>query len=212
MERREVMAVFPDEAQARRAAEAVERSGVATDVRIGAPADEQQALRNEMQEEMEHTVAGPGNVGPFTREMAKGAGVGTPAATVFGAIAALPFGLLEFGPTMWQRFLVAAVVGAVAGATVGFVAGGGLSVVGPAAAPLTAERGVTLAVRVPAGEATERVARVLADAGPLRLDVTDLDGRVVDTVRTEDRESVPHEVGRTLAQGNEDARRPGDGG
>jgi outer membrane lipoprotein SlyB len=208
MERREVMAVYPDEAQARRAAEALRRSGIASEVRIGERADEQQALRNEMQEEMEHTVAGPGNVGPFTKEMTKGAGIGTMTATAFGAIAALPFGLLEFGPTLWQRFLVAAVVGAVAGATVGFVAGGGLSMVGPAAAPLSAERGVTLAVEVPAGEDTERVARLLAEETPLRVDVTDLDGRVVDTVQTHTRETVPHELGRTLAQGAEDPRRP----
>ena len=102
-----------------------------------------------------------------------------------------------------------AVVGAVAGATIGFVAGGGLSAVEPAARPLSAEQGVTVAVQVPRGDETERAARLLAAVGPMRLDVTDEDGRVVDTVET-DAHSVPHEVGRTLARGAEDPRLPAD--
>jgi len=204
-----VIAVYRDEAQARRAAQALQQSGVAGDVRIGERADEQQALRSEMQDEMEHTLVGPGNVGPFTKEMTKGAASGTAVAAVFGAVAALPFGFLGFGPALWQRFLIAAVVGAVAGATIGFVAGGGLSAVEPAARPLSAEQGVTVAVQVPRGDETERAARLLAAVGPMRLDVTDEDGRVVDTVET-DAHSVPHEVGRTLARGAEDPRLPAD--
>ncbi|MDQ3758310.1 MAG: hypothetical protein M3394_10725, partial [Actinomycetota bacterium] len=141
MERRQVVAVFRDEDEARRAADTLRDSGAASEVRVGERADAQRALRNEMQEEMEHTFAGAGNVGPFTEEMAKGASVGVAVATVFGALAALPFGLLEFGPILWQRLLIAAVVGAVAGATVGFVAGGGVASEA-ASEPLGAERGV----------------------------------------------------------------------
>jgi hypothetical protein len=207
MERRQVIAVYRDEQQARRVVDALERDAVAGEVHIGEQADEQQALRNEMQEEMEHTVVGPGNVGPFTKEAAKGAGVGTMGAAVFGALAALPFGLLEFGPTLWQRFLVAAAVGAVAGATVGFVAGGGLAAVGPAE-PLAAERGVTVAVTVPRGDATEQVARLLAQGEPLRLDVVDEDGRVVDTVQTDDSGSVPERVAYRLSHPDDDGGGP----
>ena len=199
MERRQVVAVYRDEQQARRVADALRRGGAASEVRVGHRADQQQALLNEMQEEMAHTVAGAGSVGPFTKEMTKGAAVGTVVAAVFGALAALPFGLIEFGPALWQRLLIAAVVGGFAGATIGFVMGGGLSAVGPAER-LGAERGVTVAVTVPMGEDTERVARVLTAAGPIRVDVTDLDGRVVDTVQTAGERNVPHEVGRTLGR------------
>jgi outer membrane lipoprotein SlyB len=191
-----VIAVYRDEQEARRAAEGLRQSGDVGEVRVGDRADEQQVLRSEMQEEMEHTFVGPGNVGPFTKEMAKGTAVGTLVATAFGAIAALPFGLLEFGPALWQRFLVAAAVGAFAGATVGFVAGGGLAAKGPAD-PLAGEEGVAVAVTATPGEETERVARLLAAHDPIRLDVTDSDGRVVDTVRFED-ESVAHHLGETL--------------
>lgn len=199
MERRQVVAVYRDEQQARRVADALAQGGTAGEVRIGDRADEQQALLNEMQEEMEHTVAGAGNVGPFTKEMTKGAAVGTAVAAVFGSLAALPFGLLDFGPTLWQRLLIAAVVGGFAGATIGFVMGGGLAAVGPAER-LGAERGVTVAVTVPMGDETERVARLLTEAGPIRVDVTDLDGRVVDTVHTDSERNVPHEIGRTLGR------------
>lgn len=183
MNERHVIAVFDNEAQARTAADALGRMGL-DDIRVGNRKDEQASLLGEMQEEMEHTIAGPGNIGPFTREMAKGAALGTTIAAAVGMVAALPFGLIDFGPPLWQRLLIAAFVGGFAGATLGFVAGGGFAAMGPAE-QLGAERGVTVAVDVAAGDEAERVARMLADRHPLRLDVTTSTGRVVDVVSTE---------------------------
>jgi len=200
MSERHVVAVFEDEQDARQAAYALERSGVGHDVRVGIRRDQQASLQSEMQEEMEHVFAGPGNVGPFTREMAKGAALGTVGVAVVGMLAALPFGLIDFGPPLGQRLLIVAVVGGFAGATLGFVIGGGFAAMGPAE-PLAAERGVTLAVTVTAGEEAERAARTMADRHALRVDVTDETGRLVDVVMTEmdrTRGGVLHHVAETL--------------
>jgi hypothetical protein len=184
MSERQVLAVFDDEQDARQAASALRRAGVGHDVRVGSRRDEQASLQSEMQEEMEHTFLGPGNVGPFTREMAKGAVLGTFGVALVGAVAALPFGLIDFGPELWQRLLIAAFVGGFAGATLGFVVGGGFAATGPAE-PLAAERGVTVSVTVAAGDEAERAARTLAERHAIRVDVTDETGRVVDVVATE---------------------------
>lgn len=184
MSERQVLAVFEDEADARQAAYALTRAALGHDIRVGSRRDEQSSLQSEMQEEMEHTFLGPGNVGPFTREMTKGALLGSFGVAAIGALAALPFGLVDFGPPLWQRLLIAAVVGGFAGATLGFVLGGGFSATGPAEL-LAAERGVTLSVTVAAGEEAEQAARTLVDRHALRVDVTDESGRVVDVVSTE---------------------------
>src|SRR5205814_1212144 len=84
--RRELIGVYQDESTSRAAADAAVRAGAEPQsVRIDAAADDREALRSEMREESEHTIAGPGNVGPFTKEMTKGIAVGVPIATVIGA-------------------------------------------------------------------------------------------------------------------------------
>jgi hypothetical protein len=198
--RRDVIGVFENDATAQRAADVAGRIVGQQQVRVGERPDERAALRSEMQEEMAHTIAGPGNVGPFTKEMTKGLALGTAALTALGVLVALPFGFIDFGPPVWQRFVIAAFVGGVAGATLGFTVGGGWGAKGPAE-PLGAERGVVVAASVAAGEEADRVASALAALHPIRLDVLDEAGRRIETVTEEHRgDGVVQQVGDALRQ------------
>jgi hypothetical protein len=173
-----LIGVFRDERGARAAADAAVEAGVERGrIRIADPTDAVGSLRGEMGEEMGNTVAGPGNVGPFTKEATKGIGVTTPVATVAGALLALPLALLPLGGlSLAVRLLIAAAVGAAAGATLGLVVGGGLGAKGPGE-KLAAERGVTLGISfADAGEA-DRVAQALRRQSPIRLDVVRGDGQ-----------------------------------
>lgn len=199
--RRDVIGVFEDDATARRAVDAAVRIVGEERVRVGARRDERAALRSEMQEEIEHTIAGPGNIGPFTKEMTKGLLLGIVVATAVGIALALPFAFIDFGPPLWQRFVIAALVGGAAGATLGFTVGGGWGAKAPGE-PLGAERGVVVAVEVTAGEEADRVASALAAEEPIRLDVLDEAGRRVETVTTEEHrlDGVVQQVGDALRQ------------
>src|SRR5437773_1109922 len=50
----------------------------------GDPEDRVAALRGEMREELEHTIIGPGPVGPATKEQTKALRVSLPVATAIG--------------------------------------------------------------------------------------------------------------------------------
>lgn len=166
----QLVAVFESRGQAVRASAAAREAG-ARDVRVGDPADERLALQAEMRGEMEHTVVGPGNVGPFTREMSKGIGAGVAVATVVGALIALPFAALQtFGLPLLMRLLIAAVVGGFAGATVGFMLGGGFSPRNPEA-PLAAEEGTVVVVDADGGRQSSIEAALRRVDGLIRLDV-----------------------------------------
>lgn len=184
---RRVVAVFADPAAAKSAADAVRGAGVdQTRIRVGDQSAEVAALRGEMREEMEHTMVGPGNVGPFTKEMSKGVVGGVVIGTVIGVVVCLPLALIEFADvSLPGRLLIAAIVGAFAGATLGFVMGGGLGAKGPGE-PLAAERGVTVAVEASDPEEAARVADVLKEREPIRLDAMLADGQPADTVTTEE--------------------------
>ncbi len=83
--------------------------------------EEVNALRQEQRDEVESTMVGAGNVGPFTKGMNRGMSAWIPASTIVGALLGLIVGAL-LGGGGW--LLVAMVVGAFAGATFGFSAGG----------------------------------------------------------------------------------------
>ena len=184
-----LIGVFRDERAAREAADAAAEAGVdRSRIRIGERGDQVASLRGEMSEEMGNTVAGPGNVGPFTKEASKGIAVTTPVATVAGAVLALPLALLPipFGDLgLGVRLLIAAAVGAAAGATLGLVLGGGLAAKGPGE-ELAGERGVTLGISFDDTEEADRVARALSQRDPIRLDVMRDDGKPGPTVTTEE--------------------------
>lgn len=165
---RQLVAVFHSRPAAVRAAAAARDVG-ASDVRVDAAHDERLALEAEMRDEMEHTIVGPGNIGPFTKEMTKGIGAGVAMASVIGAAIALPFAMVDlFGLPLWLRVVIAAVVGGFAGATVGFMLGGGLTPTPEK--ELAAEEGVVVVVTVAdtTAGAVERALRRME--GLIRLD------------------------------------------
>lgn len=183
------------------AVEAAEAAGRAVDhdgpVRVGDPLDRVAALSGEMREELDHTIAGPGNVGPFTEEMSKGMSVGVLAGGLIGLVLALPFAAIDFGGmAAWTRLLVVALAGALAGGTAGWVIGGGFGAKRDDEA-LAAEHGVT--VSVPASVPAERA---LVASRPVRVDLVDAEGRAIRTLFSQPTEPVLRTLGRHAA--NED--------
>src|SRR5688572_24305328 len=110
----EIVGVFRTPEAARAAADAAARcSSTGAAPRVGQPGDDVASLKAEMREEMQHTTAGAGNVGPFTKEMTKGLSTGTIIGAVAGAVLALPLGFIEWEPIgLVLRLLIAAAVGA----------------------------------------------------------------------------------------------------
>lgn len=177
---RRLVAVFDKEADARAAAAALRDAGI--DVDHDTASDELAAIRGEMSEEMQHTIVGPGNIGPFTKEMTRGILVGVVIATVVGALIGSAFGL------------IGALVGAAGGAVIGFLVGGAFrwqaSVGGDAVTKrLAAERGATVGVWANSDPEVERAAELLTDFDPIRLDRVTPEGHPLRTVTTEDESS-----------------------
>lgn len=191
-----LVAVFRSRSEAIAAARAAGEAGVPA-VRVGDESDRRAALTAEMHDEVDHTIAGPGNVGPWTFEMSRGMVLGGLVGAAAGLVLALPFAAIGFGGFVaWVRLLVVGVAGALAGGTAGWVVGGGFGARRDDE-PLAAERGVT--VSAPASEAAERS---LAAARPLRLDLVGADGSLVRTLCSEPAEPLLRVLGRHAA--NED--------
>lgn len=187
-----LVAVFTDQRAADAAVEALRGSGVADSaIEVGAALDERTALQAEMREEMEHTTAGPGNIGPFTKEMSKGLSVGTVIGIVVGVALVLPVAFFTFtDESLAIRLIIAASVGAAAGATVGFVGGGGFAAKSPNE-ELAAERGVTVSVTSPPESAVE----VMQRFDPIRVDIV-RGTQPVDTAATEEDDIGDGAMGR----------------
>ncbi|MDP8955826.1 MAG: hypothetical protein M3N24_02560 [Actinomycetota bacterium] len=167
-----VVGVFRDRAAAERAAEAARTGGeVRTDqVQIDAEADERFALRGEMREEVDHTVAGPGPVGPYTKEMTKGLVRSHLLWVPVGVVIALPLAFIPIGDTsLGFRLVLWGIVGAIGGAVVSLSIGGGLSAKGPRDS-MAVERGVTVGITASSPEEARRVADVFAKHDPIRVD------------------------------------------
>lgn len=186
----DLIAVYADPEIARGVARRITDMGVHPEaVRLGGVEARVTALKAEMREEVDNTFVGPGNMGPFTKEMTKGIvhqiGLWTIALAILGGLLALfdwPASNLEFG----ARLIIAVIVGAVTGATIGFVWGGSKGALEePSGHNLAAERGVTLAVTVDAARAAD-VTRILQEAQPIRLDIGTPEGAPVDTISTEE--------------------------
>jgi len=193
-----LIAVFEDNQAAQAAAEAVRRAG-AGEVRVGGDRDNRTALQAEMREEMEHTSAGAGNVGPFTKEMTKGLLAGTLVGGLIGGLLGVPAAFVAFGDvSLATRLVITIGVGVAAGATFGFVMGGGLGAKGPVE-QLAAERGVTLSVTT----ADAAVADILRRHNALRVDVIEGDQPVA-TVASEDDDGPVQEVRGTVVQAEGD--------
>jgi hypothetical protein len=173
-----IVATFRGPEEARRAVEAARRAGF--EVRPGDPVDRRGAIRGEMADELESTVAGPGSVGPFTKSMSKGLVRWVPLGTLLGALGGFLLGFLPWpgGLDLGIKLVLGAVIGAFAGATAGFTAGG---FVRPERReedrrPLQAEAGSTVAVSVGDADEARRARGVLEEAKPVRIDETDSEG------------------------------------
>lgn len=190
----ELVGVYGDAATAEGVGRRLRELGVASSaVRVDDVGGRVESLKAEMREEVDNTIVGPGNIGPFTKEMQKGVArqtiVWMVALAILGCLLALfdwPGSDLDFG----QRLVIAAIVGAVTGATIGFVWGGGRGAMRePSAHDLAAERGVTVAVAAPGHLAAEAVS-IMRAAQPIRLDVGSLEGSPVDTIETDEVRSM----------------------
>ncbi len=190
-----LVAVYDTDDDARGAVRALERAGVDTaGIRIADPRDHVAGIEAEMRNEVMHSVAGPGNIGPFTKEMAEGSLIGIAVGGIVGLLIALPFAAIDFGLALWARLLLVAIVGAVVGATIGWIVGGGFAAK-RGDEPLAAETGVTLAVvsSVPARQA-------LMTTNARRIDIVEPDGHAVNTVseRAERPRDVVRDIGRHM--------------
>jgi hypothetical protein len=178
-EGRRIEATFDDREGAERAAARARDRGL--QVVVGDETDERAVLRAEMRDEVESTVMGAGNVGPFTKGMTKGIVRWVPIAAAIGAVFGALIGLIPwgFGMSTFGRVLMGVAIGAVAGATAGFVGGGAFQPQEHDSPRLAAERGVTVAVPVSTNEEAERARDLLRAADPIRLDETDQGGAPV---------------------------------
>ena len=171
-----IVAVFPDKATAERAADQARRKG-GQNVTVNDPDDEVRALVGEMREETSESWAGP-SVGVYTPEMARHIPGPTAAASLLGAVIAIPLAFLVGGDvSLMARLLIAAVCGAVGGGTIGFLAGGFIGARRRATLDLAEERGVVVGLQ---GGQPDAV-KALVDAGAMRVDRL-VGARPVDTV------------------------------
>jgi len=192
MVEKRVVGVYEDDAAAQRAIEAAERAGASSVVR-GGRADHVASLQDEMREEMEHTFVGPGNVGPFTKEMSKGASRWTPVWTVGFMVLAVPVALIPFGGfSFLTRLAIVEAVALAGGATVGFMWGlivgdgkKGVDGIDLRERDLAAERGIVVGATVDEREA-DRVADAMAALQPIRLDISGMEGQPLSTIATEE--------------------------
>jgi hypothetical protein len=192
MAEKRVVGVYRDDAAADRAIGLAEEAGARHVVR-GGRADYIASLQDEQREEMEHTFVGPGNFGPFTKEMSKGIAAWTPALTVGLMVVAVPIAFLEFGRLGFMtRLAIVEAAALFTGATVGFIAGMMLGKKGEGdhgidrrEDPLAAEAGVVVGATVEEWQ-VERVADAMASADPVRLDVSGMHGEPLSTLGTEE--------------------------
>jgi hypothetical protein len=181
-----VIGVFPSEDAARRAAAAAEAAGADPSViRIGDEQDRRRELEAEMLDEVDHSVMGPGSVGPFTKEMTKAIVPLTIICGVVGLLVALPFAAIHFGGfSLGGRLLIVGVVGAAVGGVVGFQIGGSYGSRRPEE-PLAAERGVVLAI----DDAPPSAIDVLKSMQPIQLDEFDPNGQPIGAIVLDDDDS-----------------------
>jgi hypothetical protein len=175
---RNVEATFRSERQAREAAEAARRAGLR--VTVDTDEDRQAALRSEMRDELESVVAGPGNIGPFTKSMTRGLVVAVPVGLVGGAVLGALVGVMipMFGLDVAVRVWIGVAIGAVAGATTGFVVGGFLkSRWDREGDVLETERGITVGVHTARADEARRARKLLEGKGATRVGVTDAEDR-----------------------------------
>lgn len=127
------------------------------------PEDVVSALKGEMHDEVESTVVGPGNVGPFTKGQTRGISKWAPLGAAAGAVVMLPVAALVWSSAL--GFILLPIIGAAAGATLGFVAGGSINPQYHDDPRLEAEKGPTLGVHSASPEPLDSARSLLRNAG-----------------------------------------------
>jgi hypothetical protein len=178
-----VVAVFPDEATAERAAAEARNRG-ARSVAIDDPGDDVKALMGEMREETAESWAGP-SIGVYTPEMLRHIPGPTAAFALVGALLALPLAFMDFDI---GRLILVVFAGAVGGGTIGFLLGGYLGARRRANQEPAGERGVVVGIE--GGNAA--AAEALVAAGPMRVDR--IVGQVPVDTMTSHEEASPSET------------------
>jgi len=125
------------------------------------------AIKGEMHEEVESTVVGAGNVGPFTKGQSRGIAKWTPLAAGAGALIMLPLAFVVW-PSM-LGFILLPVIGAAAGATIGFVAGGSFNPKYHDEPRLVAEKGPTVGVHASDEEPLQSAREILHEVGAVAV-------------------------------------------
>lgn len=190
----EIVGVYADPTIADGVARRVGDLGIpASSIRIDEAGGRVESMKAEMREEVDNTFVGPGSVGPFTKEMSKGIARQTIVWTVAGAVAGCLLALFDWPGSDLEfttRLVIAALVGAATGATIGFVWGGARGAMRePSGHNLAAERGVSVAVTTPAAKAAD-VVRIMRDGQPIRLDLGSLEGDPIATIETDEVRSM----------------------
>ena len=196
-----VVGVFRDRPAAEQAARAARRAAELNEDQVGidAEADERFSLRGEMREEVDHTVAGPGPVGPYTKEMTKGLVRSHALWVPVGVLVALPLAFIPIGNTsLVFRLVLWGIVGGIAAAVVSLATGGGLSAKGPADS-MAVERGVTVGIMARNADQARMAADAMAKHDPIRLD-TGVAERPTGMV-TREPEDEKAEKGKLLSDG-----------
>jgi hypothetical protein len=200
---RRLVAVYDTENDARDAVRALEQSGVdVAQIRLADERDHLSAIEGEMRSETVHAVAGPGNVGPFTKEMARGSVLGILIGGIVGFLVALPVAIVG---VVDQSVLVGGVlveaVGIIVGATAGWIIAAAFAARRPDE-PLAAEEGTTLAVPL-----SQQAEQTLAATNARRVDLLDPDGHPVTVVS--ERDDGEHHLVRDIGRHMRDEQRRG---
>jgi hypothetical protein len=200
---RRLVAVYDTENQARDAVRALERSGIdIAQVRLADDRDHLSAVEGEMRSETVHAVAGPGNVGPFTKEMAGGSLLGIVIGGIVGFLLALPVAVLGVvDQSVMVGGVLVEVVGIVVGATAGWIIAAAFAARRPDE-PLAAEQGTTLAVPL-----SQQAEQTLAATNARRVDLVEPDGHPVSVVS--ERDDGEHHLVRDIGRHMRDEERRG---
>lgn len=199
---RELVVVYPDRDAAVAARQRLVDLGLGEhDIDLDRESDEVASLRAEMRQELTDAWVVPNAALIATKESMKGMlAVGTGAA-VIGAVLGIPFAFIDFGGSFWLRLLLFMGLGALAGATVGFVVGPGVSAKRPGEL-MAAHRGTALRVH----QDTAEIRSALVAGHPIRIDEVNADSVPVETLLTEeqmDERTAVDEVVSNLEAGDD---------
>jgi hypothetical protein len=181
---RDLLVVLPTREEAEEAARRLQEAGIpAEEILVARDEDRVTSMRAEMHEELTESYTVPNAGVVYTKEATRGLVFAEVVGVAVGLVAALPLALIPIGDTTYPgRLLIFAIVGAAFGATIGLVAGPGLTSIRPDLPPAV-ERGTLLRVR----HDTEDVRRLLAGMHPIRIDeIRRADDLPIETVATED--------------------------